>query len=167
MNAGEHKSSGQVEVVTTAVTPAKARPRRDTKSVGALTALRFAYECGRRGAIVSEPIGDNSRYDFIVDSGKQLFRVQVKSSTAKPKSPGVFTFNGTRKLQQGSERYKEGELDCVVTCAGDKWFFFNEPHVLTSSVAIYPNHKPRKKPYRWNFGLGKWGVIGLPDNPVY
>jgi hypothetical protein len=45
-----------------------------------LTVLPFAAECIHRGRIVSEPLGDDARYDVIFDNGKSLLRVQVKAS---------------------------------------------------------------------------------------
>ena len=47
---------------------------------GDLVELRFWMEASRRGVIVSKP-HEKARYDFIVDCGKRLWRVQVKSTT--------------------------------------------------------------------------------------
>ena len=139
---------------------------KDTKSAGAVTALQFAYECVRRGAAISEPIGDNSRYDFIVDNGKQLLRVQVK--TASELKPGIFCVNGTRKIPKGdkvvSVPYQKDELDCLVTLAGGFWFFFPEPYVLKGIIQIRPDAPPGH--YKWNFGKDKWAFLGLPALPL-
>jgi hypothetical protein len=139
---------------------------KDTKSVGAITGLEFAFECIRRGAAVSEPIGDNSRYDFIVDNGKQLLRVQVK--TASELKPGIFNVNGTRKIPQGdkvvSVPYEKGELDCLVTKAAGFWFFFPEPHTLKGIIQVRPDAAPGD--YKWNFGKDNWACLGLPQLPL-
>ena len=139
-----------------------------TKNIGALTALSFAYECSRRGAVVAEPIGDNSRYDFIVDNGKQLFRIQVKTASPLAKLPGTFNVNGTRKIPTGkgviSVPYVEGEVDCLVTCACGVWFFFDKPHTLRSIVQIRPDAAPED--YVWNFGKNNWAALGLPNDPI-
>ncbi|GAG54005.1 unnamed protein product, partial [marine sediment metagenome] len=39
-----------------------------------------------RGYIVSKSFGDNTKYDFILDSGNKLSRVQVKSVSVKDTS---------------------------------------------------------------------------------
>ena len=53
-------------------------PKLTPKSKGALTALAFAYEAGRRGAIISEPIGDDARYDLIIDNRDRLSESRSK-----------------------------------------------------------------------------------------
>jgi PD-(D/E)XK endonuclease len=51
------------------------------KSRGEMAELLFAAECCKHGLIISFPHSDAVSYDFIVDNGKNLLRVQVKSST--------------------------------------------------------------------------------------
>jgi len=132
-------------------------PMKDTKTKGALTVLEFAYECVKRGATVSEPIGDNSRYDLIVDSGTRLSRVQVKK--ANDQGGGVFSVNGTRKVSGKSVPYVLGELDCLVTRAGNSWFFFPEPHKLKSIFQVRPGAAVAA--YTWNFGKDNWASLGF------
>lgn len=52
-----------------------------SKDIGLLSELRFQLAATVNGFVVSQPFGDNSKYDFIIDSGKELLRVQVKSTT--------------------------------------------------------------------------------------
>ena len=52
---------------------------RDPKRQGEVAELAFAHKAAALGFTVSKPYGENSRYDFIVDSGGCLTRVQVKS----------------------------------------------------------------------------------------
>ena len=42
--------------------------------------LEFCLAASRHGLIVSKPWGDSSRYDFVADNGRDLFRVQVRST---------------------------------------------------------------------------------------
>src|SRR6266700_1470503 len=134
-----------------------------TKTKGLLTALPFAAECIRRGATVSEPLGDDARYDLVVDNDETILRVQVK--TASLKSPGVYYFNGRRRNPRYRSpngdssgpachvrAYAAHELDCVVTTVEGHWYFYLEPHQLPNNVHIYserPNgardrsHRPR------------------------
>jgi hypothetical protein len=60
------------------------------KHNGALHELSFMVECMKRGWKVCVPIGEDSRYDVIVDTSKGLSRVQVKTSSFSTK--GVFRF---------------------------------------------------------------------------
>ena len=51
----------------------------NTKDIGNISETRFLYECAIRGTGVSVPIGDNLRYDAIVDISGKLLRIQVKT----------------------------------------------------------------------------------------
>jgi PD-(D/E)XK endonuclease len=65
-----------------AVGPA-ARPKRpfvrNTKRRGEMVELDFLHKVANMGFAVTKPYGDSEAYDFIVDSGNRLWRVQVKS----------------------------------------------------------------------------------------
>jgi hypothetical protein len=63
---------------------------RDTKSVGDLSELIVALELARAGYSVSMPLGENRRYDLIIDDGDRLSRVQVKTGRLRN---GVILFN--------------------------------------------------------------------------
>lgn len=56
------------------------RGAMNTKVRGAVGELAFTLKAASLGFGVSKPHADTERYDFIVDSGKRLSRVQVKSS---------------------------------------------------------------------------------------
>jgi hypothetical protein len=45
--------------------------------------MQFMVAVASRGLVVAKPYGDNEKYDLIVDAGRRLWRVQVKSSAAK------------------------------------------------------------------------------------
>lgn len=53
--------------------------RRDTKSNGELAEAAFVHKAVSLGLVVSKPFGPDARYDFVVDSGTRLYRVQVRS----------------------------------------------------------------------------------------
>jgi PD-(D/E)XK endonuclease len=50
-----------------------------TKRRGEVSELAFFYKAASLGFGVAKPWGDSERYDFILDSGHRLWRVQVKS----------------------------------------------------------------------------------------
>ena len=51
----------------------------DSKELGDLGELAFILSASSKGLAVSKPFGDCRRYDLIVDSGRRLLRIQVKS----------------------------------------------------------------------------------------
>ena len=143
------------------------------KTVGTILELQFAAECIRRGAVVSQPFGDNAHYDFLVDVRAKIYRVQVKAASPKADSRS-FSVNLTRKLPKmrpddpggssRSVRYEEGVLDCIVTRAGGIWFFFDNPHLLSANESVYPDAS--REAYKGNRGRERWDLIGLNPEPA-
>jgi hypothetical protein len=50
------------------------------KQRGELAEMGFMFKAAGLGFGVAKPCGDSERYDFILDSGNRLWRVQVKST---------------------------------------------------------------------------------------
>lgn len=55
----------------------------DSKQKGNLTELQCIASCMELGYTVSIPYGDTARYDFILDIGIKLLRIQVKTCRNK------------------------------------------------------------------------------------
>ena len=55
----------------------------NTHYIGEITEREVSIEFLKLGILVSKPIIASSRYDFIVDIGNHLYKIQVKSSTYK------------------------------------------------------------------------------------
>ena len=53
------------------------------KQQGELAEMAFTYKAAGLGFGVAKPYGDSESYDFILDSGVRLWRVQVKSTYGK------------------------------------------------------------------------------------
>jgi len=138
-----------------------------TRLAGQVLELEFALECIRRGAVVSQPMGDNSHYDMLVDDGTTIHRVQIKKSSVKDGGRGYFV-NITRKLPKmrpgdagGSSKavaYEDGQIDCIATKANGVWFFFGPGH-LGKDATVYPD--AAHDAYVGNHGKNKWGMVGL------
>jgi hypothetical protein len=57
--------------------------RGTLKQGGELAEMAFTYKAAGLGFGVAKPYGDSESYDFILDSGVRLWRVQVKSTYGK------------------------------------------------------------------------------------
>jgi hypothetical protein len=55
------------------------RGERTCKQRGELAEIAFLHKAADLGFGVAKPYGDSERYDFILDSGERLWKVQVKS----------------------------------------------------------------------------------------
>ena len=85
------------------------RGAMNTKARGDLAELAFVLKAASLGFGVSQPHGDNERYDFVVDSGKRLWRVQVKSTCCAFGSGGY-----QAQSCGGNNLYKAKEIDFLV-----------------------------------------------------
>ncbi len=65
------------------------------KQRGQLAEAAFPAIAARLGFRVSKPWGESSRYDFILDNGRRLLRVQVKSAH-RADGYGGYTFAESR-----------------------------------------------------------------------
>lgn len=57
----------------------------------------FQVEAMKQGWIVSQPFGDNAPYDFIVDTGDRLLKVQCKHLAHARGSKDAYSFNTHKK----------------------------------------------------------------------
>lgn len=91
----------------------------DTQMKGALTEQRCFLKCLELGMSVSKPICDNARYDFILDTGKSLLRIQVKTSRWKNELKEAIVFNcySQHSLGTGNKvmKYTSDEVDFFMT----------------------------------------------------
>lgn len=88
-------------------------PQMNTKQLGDETEVKILADLISRGFSVSIPFGDNDPYDLVVDTGVELYRVQVK--TARLFDEGVLRFNTFSKTTEDGEyvdkNYTSTELD--------------------------------------------------------
>ena len=98
---------------------------KDTGNIGEHIAV---LELLKRDIIVSRPLGDNSRYDLIVDYKGFLYKVQVKST----RSDGVVAefFLSSSTAHRGGTRQYYDDID-----------FFLCVDITTSHVFLIPNDR--------------------------
>ena len=90
----------------------------NTQYKGQLTEQKCFVKCLEAGYLVSKPLFDNARYDFILDTGKQLLRIQVKTSVWN-EDYSAFSFNGYSQHSTGNGnkrmKYTNNEIDYFMT----------------------------------------------------
>ncbi len=88
----------------------------NTKLIGQITETRFIFEATRSGHVVSQPFGDNSKYDFILDMNDELYKVQCKTLR---KTKGVYKIQCYSITSSGNHGYN-GSVDYIFAyCAED------------------------------------------------
>lgn len=92
--------------------------QENTQYKGQLTEQKCFVKCLEAGYLISKPLFDNARYDFILDVGKKLLRIQVKTSVWN-EDHSAFTFNGysQHSIGNGNKRmkYTTQEIDYFMT----------------------------------------------------
>lgn len=84
---------------------------------GITTELIVAQKFIELGFIVSIPYGNNSRYDMIVDTDKERYRIQVKHASLNEN--GSYTVNTSNTVSTTTKRerkyYSKEDIDFIAT----------------------------------------------------
>lgn len=118
--------------------------RGHTKRKGELSELAFMYKAVSMGFGVAKPYGDSERFDFIVSSGRRLWRVQVKSTYKRgAHGYGVHAYGNRNR---GTEIYTPEEIDLLVVyiVPEDAWYIIPIEAVGgRQSLFFYPQGSQR------------------------
>ena len=109
-----------------------------SKELGELAQAEFICTAMRNGLRISEPFGDNQKYDFIVDNGHKLHRVQVKSTSCYLEKKDCYQL-GTSYGSSGKNLYTHKDIDffaCYIEPEG-LWYIIPVYSVTTPSIRIY------------------------------
>ena len=97
--------------------------RPESKRQGEIAELVFLYRATVLGLKVSKPYGESERYDFIVDTGRRLLRVQIKSTRGLI-SKGAYRISGGRNILGGTVPYLPSQVDFIAAYIfpEDTWY---------------------------------------------
>lgn len=85
--------------------------------IGEITEQQVALEFLKLGILVSKPLVQSSRYDFIVDINHKLYKIQVKTSSFKEESFIEFATSTSHTNTKGTLnlKYSEDDVDFFAT----------------------------------------------------
>jgi hypothetical protein len=136
-----------------------------SKQRGELAEMMFMVKAAQKGFATAKPYGDSRRYDFIVDVGQRLWRVQVKSSSAK--QYGSYMVNLQRNANGEVIAYDPSEIDFVVAYVMpcDAWFVIPVESIAgrtTAKLCLHGNPRSGKLGKYWE----AWGLMTMrwPEN---
>ena len=115
------------------------RGRAQSKDRGDLAEMQFMAAAASRGFAVSKPYGDNEKYDLILDVGRRMWRVQVKSSAAMHHRGYAVRASWRTSYRQIS--YKPSQVDFMaVTIVGEGIWYVIPVRALAGRLTInlYP-----------------------------
>jgi PD-(D/E)XK endonuclease len=118
-------------------TAANLAVHKTAKQRGELAELAFMYKAAGLGFGVAKPYGDSERFDFILSFGKQLWRVQVKST---------YGLQGTGYRVPGQStrfrrKYTPAEIDFLVAYIVplDLWYVVPVAALESENLRFYPS----------------------------
>jgi len=123
----------------------------NTQVVGAITEQKCFLKCIEKGYTVSKPLFDNARYDFILDTGEKLLRIQVKTSRWKDEEHSAFIFScySQHSLSDGNKimKYTNKEIDYFMTERDGEFYLFPAPEegLKEKSLRILPTKTGQTK----------------------
>ena len=139
-NAGGSPASTPAEGATAKLTP---------KRLGEIAEAEFIAKVVGLGFVVAKPWGDSEPYDFIVNLGRNFWRVQVKSAHVVGED-GTCSFRAHNREQKS---YTAEDIDALVAYArpDGAWYVF-PVRVIEGlrSLKLYPgSRKKRSKHEKW------------------
>lgn len=124
----------------------------NTQIKGAITEQKCFLKCIEKGWIVSKPLFDNARYDFIADTGKQLLRIQIKTSSWN-EDHSAFSFNGysQHSIGNGNKRmkYTNKEIDYFMTEKDNIFYLYPADEEGFVSKCLRISSKQNQKQINW------------------
>ena len=114
------------------------------KRQGELAELAFMFKAASVGLGVAKPYGEIERFDFIVTSGRRLWRVQVKSTSRLSHRHYAIHARGSRRRE--ADLYTKDEIDLIVAYVipEDAWYVIPIGAVRGRPVLyFYPNGSAR------------------------
>ena len=132
---------------------------RNTKRTGELSEAAFLLKAESLGFHVSRPWGDSERYDFILDAGPRLWRVQLKC-TEVLRARGydiqpIYAIYG-----QGKAVYTADQIDVLVAhiIPKDAWYVLPvDAFAPSKSLRLYPDIECKRA--RWEKYREAWDLF--------
>jgi hypothetical protein len=100
-----------------------------TNRRGEVGEVAFVHKAMRHGFVVARPYGQDRRYDFMVEGGHKIWRVQVK--TCGTLNDRLFRVNIRCKTNRVEHAYAESEVDFVAVyiMLEETWYVLPIPAV--------------------------------------
>jgi hypothetical protein len=124
------------------------KPRRlrpNTKRTGERSEANFLYKAAALGFGVARPWGDSERYDFILDNGLCLLRIQTKATNSL--RAGAYETRATYTVGKGRAVYTRADVDFLVVhiIPLDLWYILPvEACIAQPMLRFYPHRQAKK-----------------------
>ena len=137
-----------------------------TKRMGELAELAFMYRAASEGIGVARPYGDSHPYDFLVQHGRKLLRVQVKSCFT-PHRTG-FPIGVCRDVGKGKGLlYTQQDVDFIAAYIAphQTWYLIPiESLKGTKRLQLYPGGINRRSTPFYETYREAWHLLKQQEN---
>lgn len=144
--------------------PAPPTPRPNTKITGERSEAAFLAHSLHLDLAVAKPWGDSRRYDFIIDNGSRLWRVQTKCTECLRadayETRATYTVGKTRAV------YTRADIDFLAAHVVplDVWYIIPvEVCTPAPMLRMYPHRKAKKM--RLEKYKNAWFLLKLTESP--
>src|SRR5439155_17695063 len=133
--------------------------KANTKRTGERSEAAFLHKASQLGFGVTKPWGDSERYDFILDNGHRLLRVQIKATDCLRAQ--AYETRATYTVGKGRAVYGANDIDFLVAHIAtlNVWYVLPVRACMPAPMLhFYPHRKAKKmrlEKYRddetWNY----------------
>ncbi|MGB6677684.1 MAG: group I intron-associated PD-(D/E)XK endonuclease [Terriglobales bacterium] len=128
--------------------------------------LAFLSKASSLGFALSLPYGHMQRYDFLVDSGKNIWRVQVK--TTKHMLNGLYLVGIHHRANRSAHAYTASEIDFVaVYILPEKTWYILPVREVTDHRSLLFRPKGYHRPDPYAHYREAWHLLREPDGLVF
>jgi hypothetical protein len=130
--------------------------KKTYKLQGELVELRFLSRAAEVGLRVSKPYGDSAPYDFLVESGGTVFKVQVKSTRYREAKCKAFLCTTAGR----GRRYSDDDVDFIAAyvVTDDAWYIIPLPKIPGCHISLNPRFQRNK----WREYREAWDLL-IPE----
>jgi PD-(D/E)XK endonuclease len=143
--------------------PRKPAPRKNTKVTGERSEAAFLHKAATLEFGVAKPWGDSRRYDFILDNGACLHRVQVKCTECVRMR--AYETRATYTTGKGRAVYTKKDIDFIAAHVVplDIWYIIPvEICTPAPMLRFYPHRKAKKM--RLESYREAWHLLQSPED---
>jgi hypothetical protein len=117
---------------------------KNTKRCGERSEAAFLHKASSLGFGVAKPWGDSERYDFILDNGRRLLRIQIKATDSL--RAGAYETRATYTDRKGRAVYSPNDIDFLVAhvIPLDVWYVLPVSACMPAPMLrFYPHRKAK------------------------
>jgi hypothetical protein len=109
---------------------------------GRVSEYQFAAKALQHGLVIGFPASEKLPYDFFLDNGKRIHKIQVKSTDKMAKDRNAYKVS-TVKGRTKKEIYTKEEVDFIVChiASLDTYYIIPVEHLNVMSINLYPHIK--------------------------